>query len=496
MADFPIHFRSAGIIGVCIALFSASFAGAATATVVTGGAVTLSVSVSGTPPFSYQWYKNGSAISGAVAADYTIGAAQPTDAGEYYVVVGNPAGSTTSDQSLLAVVAAGPSPFLVPTSIARDRAGNLFVTDSAAETVLKISPTGAAVVLAGTAGLAGETDGSASTARFNSPAGVAVGSDGTVYIADKGNAVIRMVNTTGVVSTLAGSAARGNQDGVGTAASFSSPIGIALDTSGNLYVADAFNDTIRKVTPAGAVITFAGSPGNPGETNGVGSAARFSSPGGVAVDAAGIVYVADTNNDALRMIEPDGAVSLLAGSPGLSGGNDGTGGMALFSQPSGVAVDAAGNVYVADTVNSTIRKVTPAGVVTTIAGVAGTAGFGDGAGASALFNQPLGLVPDGSGGLYVVDTGNAAIRRLDASGMVTTLTVTAASAQQAQTPSSTTGGMVSPSTGSTSSTGATPSGGAGSTGGGGMSYAFVLQLTLLGAAGWTRLQKRTRLVRD
>jgi streptogramin lyase len=228
------------------------------------------------------------------------------------------------------------------------------------------------------------------------------------------------------------------------------------------------------------VITVAGSPGSSGETNGVGSTAQFSNPSGVAVDAAGDIYVADTGNDTVRRIAPDGTVSLLAGAPGLSGGNDGTRDIALFSQPCGVAVDGVGNIYVADTGNSTIRMVTPAGIVTTMAGVAGIAGFGDGAGSSALFNQPRGLVPDGAGGLYVVDTGNSAIRRISASGIVTTLPVVLSVTQQTPPPSTEgstfTGGIPT----------AVPSTPTGATGGGAMSYGFIALLVLLGSAALAR----------
>ncbi len=203
---------------------------------------------------------------------------------------------------------------------------------------------------------------------------MAVDSAGNVYVADTGNSTIREVTPAGVVTTLAGwSGHTGSGDGTGSAARFYDPEGVAVDSTGNVYVADYFNYTIRKVTPAGVVTTLAGSVGSSGTNDGVGSAARFSYPKGVAVDSAGNVYVADNGNSTIRQVTPAGVVTTLAGSPGLYGSSDGTGSNARFGGPSGVAVDSADNVYVADTDNQTIRKVTPAGVVTTLAGSPGPA---------------------------------------------------------------------------------------------------------------------------
>ena len=149
------------------------------------------------------------------------------------------------------------------------------------------------------------------------------------------------------------------------------PYGVAVDSAGNVYVADYANYTIRKMTPAGVVTTLAGSPGQSGSSDGTGSNARFYYPSGVAVDSTGNVYVADNYNSTIRKVTPAGVVTTLAGSPRQTGTNDGVGSNARFNSPYGVAVDSAGNVYVADTGNSTIRKVTPAGVVTTLAGWSG-----------------------------------------------------------------------------------------------------------------------------
>ena len=232
--------------------------------------------------------------------------------------------------------------------------------------------------LAGNAGY-GSADGTGSTARFRKPSSVAVDSTGNVYVADSGNNTIRKVTATGVVTTLAGdnstfdefgNLVRENLDGTGSAARFSGPSSVAVDNAGNVFVADSENHTIRKVTPAGVVTTLAGLAGTQGSADGTGSAARFFGPSGVAVDIMDNVYVADSGNFTIRKVTPAGVVTTLAGLAGTQGSADGTESAARFFGPSGVAVDIMGNVYVADSGNFTIRKVTSAGVVTTLAGKA------------------------------------------------------------------------------------------------------------------------------
>ena len=221
--------------------------------------------------------------------------------------------------------------------------------------------------------------------------GVAVDSAGNVYVADTYNDEIRKITPSGVVTTLAGSAGQaGSSDGTGSAARFDWPEGVAVDSAGNVYVADCRNDEIRKITPSGVVTTLAGSAGQYGSSDGTGSAARFDGPMGVAVDSAGNVYVADYGNDEIRKITPSGVVTTLAGSAGQTGSSDGTGSAARFYYPEGVAVDSAGNVYVADAGNDEIRKITPSGVVTTLAGSAGQTGSSNGTGSAASFYFPRG----------------------------------------------------------------------------------------------------------
>jgi hypothetical protein len=184
-----------------------------------------------------------------------------------------------------------------------------------------------------------------------------------------------------------------------------------VDSAGNIYVADTVNDTIRKITSAGNVTTLAGSAGQIGSTDGTGSAARFYYPRSVAVDTAGNVYAAEFYNHTIRKITPDGQVTTLAGSAGQSGSADGTGSAARFYQPQGVAVDSDGNVYVADTGNDTIRMITPAGDVTTLAGSVGQSGGADGIGSAARFNLPQGVAVDSAGNVYVADTYNNRITK-------------------------------------------------------------------------------------
>jgi streptogramin lyase len=302
--------------------------------------------------------------------------------------------------------------FGVPQSIAVDSSGNCYVADTGNNTIRKITPGGVVSTLAGQVGITGSTDGTGTNALFSYPTGVAVDSAGNVYVADFRNDTIRKIMAGGVVSTLAGKAGTsGYTNLTGTNAQFNRPVGVAVDSAGNVYVADGGNNLIRKITPGGVVSTLAGRWPYAGNTDGVAANATFYYPIGVAVDPSGNVYVADSLNNTIRKITPGGVVSTLAGGGSGGDGADGTGTNAVFSYSSGVAVDSAGNVYVADEADSTIRKVTPGGVVTTLAGLARSSGNTDGAGSAALFYGPYGVAVDSSGNVYVADTSNNTIRK-------------------------------------------------------------------------------------
>lgn len=301
--------------------------------------------------------------------------------------------------------------------VAVDTSGQVYVADVGNEWIRKITPAGAVSTLAGS-GVSGSRDGTGDHASFDFPTGVAVDAGGQVYVADAVNSRIRKITPAGVVSTLAGSGVRGSRDGTGTDASFDFPTGVAVDAIGHVYVADGMNNRIRKITPAGVVSTLAGS-GVRGSRDGTGTVASFHFPTGVAVDAGGLVYVADAANNQIRKISLAGTVSTLAGS-GLSGARDGTGADASFDYPSSVAVDSTGNVYVSDHLNHRIRKITPAGVVSTLAG-SGNGCFSDGVGADASFQFPSGVAIDSSGHVYVADEHNYRIRKIDPAGVVSTL---------------------------------------------------------------------------
>jgi sugar lactone lactonase YvrE len=319
--------------------------------------------------------------------------------------------------------------FVDPTAVATDSAGNVYVADTAfrgavigSNTIRKITPAGVVTTLADTAGVWGSADGIGAAAQFSSPGGIATDAAGNVYVADSLNYTIRKITPAGVVTTLAGTAgAQGSADGVGVAARFTFPDAIVTDTAGNLYVADGVDNTIRKITPAGVVTTLAGTAGTRGSADGIGAAAQFYSPAGIATDTTGNVYVADTLNYTIRKITPAGAVTTLAGTAGVQGSADGTGAAAQFIQPFGVATDTAGNVYAADFYNFTIRRITPAGIVTTLAGAARVEGYVDGIAAAARFTQPSGVATDTAGNVYVADQGNSVIRKITPAGVVTTL---------------------------------------------------------------------------
>jgi sugar lactone lactonase YvrE len=268
----------------------------------------------------------------------------------------------------------------------------------------------------------GFNDGTGSVARFNMPASVSLGSGSNLYVADFANHTIRKITAAGVVTTLAGGAGfYGTNNALGTAARFYHPSGVAVDSATNVLVADSDNHTIRNINAAGLVTVLAGKAGTSGTNDGSGSAAQFNHPMAVAVSGTTNVFVADADNHTIRKITSAGVVTTLAGAAGIPGAVDDTGDAARFNHPTGVAVDRQGNVFVADNGNLTIRMVTPEGVVTTLAGLAGFYGTRDGTGSDARFYDPVGVAMDAAGNLIVIESNNA-IRKVTLSGEVTTLT--------------------------------------------------------------------------
>lgn len=306
--------------------------------------------------------------------------------------------------------------------VATNTVGGLLATATSSAVTLTVNVGTSISTFAGTAGFSGSTDATGAAARFNTPASIAVDSSSNFYVADAANHVIRKITSGGVVTTLAGQpGASGNLDGIGNAARFNGPSGVAVDTVGNVYVSDTYNHTIRVVTPGGSVSTLAGLANNVGNANGVGSLARFSFPVGITFDGLGTLYVADSSNHTIRAVTLGGSVTTLTGSAGSSGAADGNAATARFNYPNGIVFASSGVLFVADTFNHTIRRVTTGGDVTTVAGGAGIVGSTDGNGTAARFYQPIGVGADTSGNVYVADTYNHTIRRMATNGDVTTI---------------------------------------------------------------------------
>ena len=287
-------------------------------------------------------------------------------------------------------------------------------------------PTGEAGIFLIAGGLCptcgGSLDGSGSNARFDAPEGIVNAPDGNLYVTEKNSATIRRVSPQGVALTFAGSVgATGSADGAGAVARFNAPTRLEADADGNLYVTDTGNSTIRRISAAGAVTTLAGAAGQCGSADGDARTARFCSPQGIALDRQGNLYVADTLNHTIRRIDRANVVTTIAGVAGACGSSDGRAGAARFCEPQDIEVDSAGYLYVADTANSTIREVSPAGEVRTIAGAAGQCGSADGVEGNARLCRAAGLALDGAGSLFVADSGNGTVRRITISNAVSTI---------------------------------------------------------------------------
>ena len=327
--------------------------------------------------------------------------ASPFSSGEVSILAGDGVAGFVDNTSGTSVQFSSPRSLI---SVGTD----LFVADSGNHVIREVDTAnfGFTTTLAGFPGIPGSSDGTGSVARFSGIRGVGIqeGITALFLAADTGNHSIRQVTLGGVVTTVSGNPPRtGTADGSGVAARFSGPAGIAL-LGDDLYVADTENHTIRKITPAGGVSTFAGLAGTSGSTD---SPPRFNRPRGIAALGTDL-YVTDTGNHTLRKITSAGVVSTVAGLAGTSGSTDSP---PRFNGPQGISALGSA-LYVTDTGNHTVRKVTLSGVVTTVAGSAGTPGSADGTGPSARFNAPAGIAVTGTSALYVADTGNHSIRRI------------------------------------------------------------------------------------
>jgi sugar lactone lactonase YvrE len=445
-----------------------------------GQTALFAVAATGSGPLTYQWQRDGSDIAGATGPVLALDNVQAADAGTYTVSVDNGVGRATSNAAGLVVLAApgapaitaqpaatsafvggtarftatvggNPAPlclwlrngivipgaiscseFVTPALTADDNgalynvfaysAGGYVFGNGALLTVSAAPPpVTVATAIAGLPGTTGSADGSGDAARFNTPNYLVVARDGGIAIGDFGNSTIRTVVGT-QVSTLAGSpGVFGFADGTGSAARFAGNGGLAYDSAGNLFVSDWDNHVIRRITPDGVVSTFAGSPGQPGSADGTGADVFRHNPNGLAIDAQDNLYVVDWGNHTIRRITPTGDVSTFAGAAGQPGAVDGAGTDARFRTPGAVAIDGTGHLYVVDMFNHAVRKITPAGVVSTLAGQLGLPGTADGTGGDARFETPAWIAATTDGTLFVVSAAGDTVRRVSPAGVVETV---------------------------------------------------------------------------
>jgi sugar lactone lactonase YvrE len=293
--------------------------------------------------------------------------------------------------------------FSDPFGLAVDKEGNLYVADAGENNrIRKVMPDGTVTTLAG--GEEGFQDGQGASARFNTPSGLAIDAAGNLYVADTGNNAIRKVTPQGVVTTLAGGGAAGYRDGAAREAAFNAPIGVAVDTEGALYIADTYNDRIRKITTDGQVTTIAGAGSAPGYQDGAAASARFDTPCGVAVADTGELYIADTGNNAVRKLTPDGQVMTIQSAAAI------TDDQSLLSSPMSLALTHDRFLYVTANDRGRVAQISPDGRIRPLAGA--LSGFNDGDGAGARFNSPAGIALDKRGALFVADSANYLVRGL------------------------------------------------------------------------------------
>ncbi len=371
-------------------------------TVAVGGVVSLQVVAAGVGPFSYQWKRNGVDL--------------------FHTVIVNVAGDGSLDYTGDGAAATNTG-LTAPYGLSLDSSGNLFIADAGNSRIRKVAVNGTITTAAGNGSDGYSGDGGAATkASLFSPTGVAVDGFGNIFISDTYNNRIRKVTTNGMITTVAGVGLSGDGDGgysgdngMATNASLQGPMGLALDLSGNLFIADTGNSRIRKVAVNGIITTAAGS-GSLGYSGdgGLATSARLRFPYSVAVDASGNLYFADLGNSRIRKINTNGIITTVAGN-GASGysGDGGVATNASLNSPYGVAVDASGNLFIADSSNNRIREVDFNGIITTAAGNGASAYSGDGGAATqASVNSPFGVAVDANRNLFVADTLNSRVREV------------------------------------------------------------------------------------
>jgi sugar lactone lactonase YvrE len=402
-------------------------------TAATGATVVFQVTATSPSSAAYQWFFNDKAIPGATSSSYAIPSVTAANEGYYFVEVTNAAGTVRSASAQLVIK--GQVPVLVTTIAGNGTAGDvdssdgkqaqfnqpnglayfsqglMAVADGWNHLIRMVDPGGATATYAGQ-NSPGYVNGPGSSAKFKYPLSLTVEKSLDILVGDFENHVIRRVNSFGLrnVSTVAGTGVAGYKDGSALEAQFNSPNDVVVDGAGNIFVTEFKNHTVRKITPSGVVSTFAGN-GTAGWQDGVGTGAQFNQPGGLAIDGAGNLYVTEFTGQRIRKVTPGGLVTTVAGT-NKAGFMDGQGSEALFNMPDGIAVDSLGNLYVSEDGNHAVRKVDASGNVTTVAGL-GVGGFKDGDKGTALFNSPGGIMWHPSGSLYVSDTYNHAIRRID-----------------------------------------------------------------------------------